>query len=473
MKRAVKILKKIILSILALVLLLMLILAISIPYGKSKTSSPITSPGAEQSKMVLQNVHIVAMDTSEVIYNKNVYINLGKIVNITPDSLPLIKGYTPINTHGKYLVPGLIDMHAHIFDRTDLTQYLSYGVTTVRNMMGFPMHLRWKQQWEANEIAGSRLITATPTLNSGEDTGPFHKNIDTASEAEKAVEDYANAGYDFVKIYNGIDSLQLKAIESAAQKNNMDIAGHPPSISLDGILSSEIVSIEHIEELYYLLGEDYSASKMRGIAKKLKISGKAVVINLAAFHRIYKTVVEGQTYYDGLESEHLNPIISFIGKKQLKDYLEAGPKYVDYCKTKYKAMQDFTQILAQEEVKILFGTDTGPNLIIPGATVLEEIILLKDAGLSSFQILQSATYNAANVLNRSDLGIIAVGSQAELIILEDNPLENLQTLKQPKWLLAHGQIYNEDAIKKLREKGQNKQNTYATIGLWLEHLFKK
>jgi Amidohydrolase family len=473
MKKALKILKKTIIGLLGLILIVLLFLALSIPYGKSQSNKPLKQSGEEYSKLVLTNVNIVSMDSNRVIYNQNIFLNQGKIVNITSDTIPINNEYKILEAKGKYILPGLIDMHAHIFDRTDLPQYLSYGVTTVRNMMGFPMHLRWKKQWESNQFPGSRLITASPTLNSGNDTGPFHKNIDTPDEARLAVEKYADAGYDFIKVYNGIDTLQLKAIEDAAKNKNVAIAGHPPSVSLERLMSSKLVSIEHIEELFYLLTDDYNKDKMRTIAKGLQASNKAVVINLAAFHRIYKTVIEGQTYFDGLKSKNLNPIIAYIGKKQLGDYVEVNTEYKDYCITKYSTMEEFAQILSQEGVTLLFGTDTGPALVIPGATVLEEIELLTKAGLSPFKILQSATYNAGKVLNRPDLGNISIGAQADLLILNENPLLQLQTLKNPKLVFAKDKVYDENALSQLRITGIKKQSTYVTLGLWLEHLFKK
>lgn len=473
MKRALKILKKIVIGLLGLILLLILLLALSIPYGKNRSNVPLKQSGELYTKIVLTNVNIIPMDSNKVVYNQNLYLDHGKITAITSDSLPVNKGYKILEGKGKYVIPGLIDMHAHIFDRTDLPQYLSYGVTTVRNMMGFPMHLRWKEQWENKEFPGSRLITASPTINGGDDNSPFHKNIENANEARSAIEKYSDEGYDFIKVYNGIDSLQLKAIEETAQKNKMLIAGHPPNVSIERLMASHLVSIEHIEELFYLLNDDYAKIKMRKIAKRLKLANKAVVINLVAFHRIYKTTIKGQTYFDGLDYTNLNPIIAFIGKKQLSDYIGVSDEYRAYCKAKYNAMQEFTKILAQEEVKLLFGTDTGPNLIIPGETVLEEIELLTEAGLSPFQILQSATYNAGKVLNRPDLGKIAINTAADLIVLNENPLQDLQTLSTPKWLFAQGRLYNKNTIDDLRNTGIKKQSTYATIGLWLEHLLLK
>lgn len=145
MRKITKGLKKFGKVLVILILIGIIFLALSIPYGKSAENT-IPAVGVKTSKTVIKGVHIISMETEEVVYNQNVYIEKGIIREITSDSLPVLNGFDLIEAEGKFLMPGLIDMHAHIFDRTDLPQYLSYGVTTVRNMMGFPMHLRWKQQ---------------------------------------------------------------------------------------------------------------------------------------------------------------------------------------------------------------------------------------------------------------------------------------------------------------------------------------
>lgn len=323
-----------------------------------------------------------------------------------------------------------------------------------------------------NEIQGSFLITATPTLNSGDNAGPFHKTVANASEAKEAIEAYYEKGYDFIKVYDDINLSQLKSIETAAKKKNMYIAGHPPKISFKELLSSDLVSIEHVEELRKFLDRVNSEESIRSIAKQIKQSGKAVTINLVAFHRVYKTSIKGLAYLNGLvDNAKINPITAFIGKKQLGDYTEAGSKYKAYATKKYNTLALFAKILSEEGVRLLFGTDSGPNFIEPGASVIEEIELLSEAGISNFEILKSATINAAHILDKTNIGQVKVGANADLLLLEENPLKNIKTISTPKTIFSDGYSYNQDEIIKLRLIGENKQNTYATIGLFLEHLF--
>ncbi|MBR9914426.1 MAG: amidohydrolase family protein [Algicola sp.] len=471
MRKIKKIFKLTLKSIVFVLLIMLAIITVSIPYG-IYSEDEMKEVGMTYNKIVLKGVNILTMKTDSVLKNRNIYIENDNIVNITSDTV-LIKGYKAIDVNGKFAMPGLIDMHAHVFDRTDLPQYLAHGVTTVRNMMGFPMHLRWKKQLKEGKIVGSHLITATPTLNYGENAGPFHKKINNAEEIKLAVEEYTDAGYDFVKVYDDIDSLQLKAIEDISKTKNTQVAGHPPKVSLERLLNSSLVSIEHAEELLKFLDEERSEDSMRALAKKLKASNKAVTLNLVAFNRIYKISHEGDTYYQNLKKAHLNPITKLIGSKQLEIYTQAGPKYKNLTQNKYQAMETLSRILAEEGVTVLLGTDSGPNFIAAGVSVLEEMQLLKAAGLSEHDILKSATYNAAEVLNKHEWGRVEANAIADLLILNENPLTHLETISKPYMLFFNNKYYSEVQLSKVKALGENKQNMYATMGLFLEHLINK
>lgn len=471
MKKAIKILTKALKIIGLLILLKILVLALSIPYGRS-SEKDMPELGISYNKIVLKGVNILPMDVDTILYNKNIYIEANKIVAITADSI-INTGFEVINANGKFVMPGLIDMHAHIFDRTDLPQYLSYGVTTVRNMMGFPMHLRWKQQMEENKLVGSSLITASPTINSGDNAGPFHKTVDSAGEAKETIEDYLNQGYDFIKVYDGVDSLQMVAIQNAAISKNAQIAGHPPKLSLKRLLNSSMASIEHTEELLKFLDKERSEKSIRDLAKQIKAANKSVTLNLVAFNRINRISQEGNPYYESLQSDHLNPVTKFIGTKQLEVYTQAGSKYKQYAKDKYRVMENLCRTLNEEGVNILMGTDSGPNFIVAGTSIIEEMELLKKAGLTEYDILKSATYNAANTLEMESQGIVQIGSTADLILLNENPIENFNVFSSPSMLFTKSKYYSSNDLSEIRIIGENKQNTYATIGLFLEHLINK
>jgi imidazolonepropionase-like amidohydrolase len=468
-----KFLKWTLLSLLSLVLLIVLVIALSIPIGIMSTDSSMERAGRSAPTYVLQSVQVIDIGRDTVIESQNIYVSNGSIVAVEGDSIPMKTGFDIISDfQDQYVMPGLVDMHAHIFDRTDLPQYLSYGVTTVRNMMGFPMHLRWKDQLLNNELVGSRLFTGSPTLNKGGGAGPFHKMLENGIEARAVASKYADMGYDFFKVYDGIDSAQLKAIQEVAKVNNMKIAGHPPAVGLAGLLNSDIVSIEHVEELLQFLDEDFSAASMDSLVALLKHSDKYIVISLSAYHRIYQTVLNGMEYYSSLDRSDVSPLLKVIGDKQLADYTSAGPKYTDYTKKKYQAMKELTLKLQRGGVPLLFGTDVGPNLTAPGRTVLEEIELLQQAGLSNQEILYSATA-AAGVCLEMPIGKLKAGYLSDLIITSENPLENTATLSSPLAIFQGEQQYVGDEIDQLRLIGEEKQSFYVTLGLFLEAVMMK
>ena len=472
MSKTKRIVKKFLIGFISILILLFILLIISVPYGRS-TEKRILNPGISYTKIVLKEGNVLTMLNDSILKNKNIYLENGEVTAIDPAIDKIVEGFTVINAKGKFIMPSLIDMHAHIFDRNDLPQYLSYGVTTVRNMMGFPMHLRWKQQLKNNEIPGSNLITATPTINSGNNAGPFHKVVNNITETEEAIITYVNAGYDFIKIYDDVNSEQLKTIQNVARSNGLLIAGHPPKVSFEALLSSSLISIEHVEELRKFLDKENSSKSIKDIAKQIKKSNKAITINLIAFYRIYKTAIEGQSYLDQLNDNPINPVISFIGDQQLGDYTEAGSKYKVFAKEKFNTLQKLARALSDEGVEILLGTDAGPNFITPGKAVFEEIELLTQSGISPFNILKSTTISAANVLQKKNLGVVQVGLDANLLVLDANPLEKLSTLKNPEIIFKGSHYYTSREIKKLRKIGEKKQSTYATIGLFLEHLINK
>ena len=471
-----KIIKKVFVFLGYTVAFILILLICAVLFSKKDYGTPDSPLGESINSIAIKNVHVISMNENEeeVQHNRTVLIDNGRITIIQSDSLPFSSKYIIKEGNGKFLLPGLIDMHAHVFDRSDLPMYLGYGVTTVRNMMGFSMHIRWKRQVKEGVYPGSSLITASPTINGGDDTGPFHKNIETSEEAVAAVNKYKEKGYDFIKVYDGLNIDQFKNIIKTATQNNMYVAGHPPNIPLEELLNSSIVSIEHTEELLQFLDEEKSEESMRVLAKKLKAFNKAVTLNLMAFNRINKVSQEGNKYFSSLQKEPLNPVVKFIGTKQLEIYTKAGPKYKVYAETKFAAMKNLSRILVEEGVTVLFGTDSGPNFITAGGiSVLEEMKLLETAGISRFEILKSATFNAGQVLQNSNLGKVVLNAKADLLLLNENPLENLDALKNPEVIISNSLWYSKEGIQNLRKLGKEKATTFMTIGRFLDHLISK
>lgn len=478
MKKVFKILKKIAFGILYLIGFIFITLLCAVLFSKKDYGTPDSLIGEQIQSIAIKNVNVISMDKNKdtIQSNMTVLIDKGIISQVIPDSIQIPNNYKIKEGNGRYLIPGLIDMHAHIFDRSDLPMYLSYGVTTVRNMMGFPMHLRWKKQVLDNKYQGARLITSSPTINSGEGGDPFHKNISSAREAIEAIKEYKANGYDFIKIYDGITKDQYLAIMQEAANQDMYVAGHPPhTISLDTLIKHNLNSIEHIEEIIQgPLKYKLDTVKGREIAKKLKAKNMRVTATLSAYYAIYRTTINGQEYIDNRPQELINPFVRFIGKKQLSEWVDPSEGYYKWNTKKYECMASLVKIFHEEGVELLLGTDTGPNLTVPGLTVHEEILLLKGLGLSPLSILQSGTMKAANALGMAnEIGSITVGKKAEFVLLNENPLKNLSTLMKPQSIVSNGIWYDDNAIMALKNLGKDKSNTFMTLGRFIDHAINK
>lgn len=478
MKKVLKIIKKIFVFLGYTIAVILIVLICSVLFSKKDYGTPNSPLGESLKSIAIKNVNVISMNNNEeeIQSNMTVLIDHGKITKILPDSLPFHSKYEVKEGNGKYLMPGLIDMHSHIFDRSDLPMYLGYGVTTVRNMMGFPMHLRWRKQINDGVYPGANLITASPTINGGNDTGPFHKNIESSEDAIKSVNTYKSEGYDFIKIYDGLNIEQFKSVMKTAKQNNMYVAGHPPhSITLDTLLKYDVKSYEHIEEVVQAMMK-YKLDTVLGrtIAKKLKAANAKITVTLSPFYAIYKTTKEGETYLSSIPKELINPFTRFIGKKQLSEYINPSKGTYKWNVKKYECMEALVRIFMEEGVELLLGTDTGPSLTIPGITMHQEIALLQQNGIEPFDILKMGTTNASSALEMSNiLGSISEGKKADILLLKENPLENLETLKSPEAVLSNGIWYSKEGINNLRDLGKDKSNTFMTIGRFLDHLISK
>lgn len=477
MRKLLIISKKVGKVVLGLVVLLIITLVTATLFSKKDYGTPSTKIGGEIEKLALTNVNIVSIvDNDSVLTDKTILIENGRIKSIIEDFLDVPDTYTVVNLKGKYIAPGLIDMHTHIFDRSDLPMYLGYGVTTVRNMMGFPMHLRWREQVKANEYPGPELITAAPTINSGGNGSPFHKNIVEVQEGIDAVKEYKELGYDFIKIYGGLNEEQLEGIMGEAVKNDLFVAGHPPKdIALADLLKYDIKSYEHVEEMVQSL-MDYELDTILGrkVAKELKQGGAKMTLTLSPFHNIYKATLEGDDFLNTIPKEKINPFVRLIGKRQLGEWVDTNEGAYKWNKEKYECMESLTRILYEEDVELLLGTDTGPSLTVPGITLHDEIELLKNAGIPNLDILRSGTINAARALGKIDeLGSIEKGKRANLIVLEANPIDDMSSLREPLMILNNGMVYDREAILKLRKLGSDKSNLLMTIGRFVDHMYQK
>src|SRR5687768_6830247 len=199
-------------------------------------------------EIVFRNVNIIPMDKNEVLANRDVVVKNGVIVSIDPTSkLKYNKDAMVIDAKGKYLLPGLAEMHAHVppVDNLEpmkdvLTLFALNGVTTIRGMLGHPRHLELRSKIQSGEIMGPRFITSGPSFNGN--------SVKTHEAAAAMVRDQKKAGYDFLKLHPGLTKENFAAIAAAAKEVNIPFAGH---VSFDvGVwtaIDAGYATIDHLD----------------------------------------------------------------------------------------------------------------------------------------------------------------------------------------------------------------------------------
>jgi imidazolonepropionase-like amidohydrolase len=427
--------------------------------------------------ILIQNVNIVDVRNGKILEKRQVVIDSGKIKSITetiddPDSFSM-----RIDGKDKYLMPGLAEMHAHIppptTDSLRITEtlflYLSNGITTIRGMLGDPAHLVLREKAKNREILSPRIFTSSPSLNG--------TSVTTKEEAIEKVKAYKKAGYDFLKIHPGITLEVFDQIVQTANEVNMPFAGHVPvDVGIRHALESKYASIDHVDGfLEGLVPEsqhvDPNVNGFFGynfvpLADTTKING------LVAMDKKYKVwVVPTESLFNrwfapvGSNILLQEPEMQYMPASTLKDWRkrkeEATGVKTTFNSVQWQQFHDIRQqlILKLEEngQGLLLGSDAPQVFNVPGFSIHHEMDGMLNAGLTPLQVLQSGTLNPATFFNMEDtFGEVKEGLDADLILLDDNPLQDLRAIKQISGVLVRGTWLSKKTIDdKLLEIAKN------------------
>jgi len=422
-----------------------------------------------KSALLLRDFNVITMSpgSSEPLRNSSVLIQDGKIIAIGAFAdIEASDGATIIEGKGRTLMPGLVDMHVHVWDEAELAAYLAHGVTTVRNASGMPFHLDFQKRIDDGSLTGPRLITTGPILNSpGPNAQVNHQIVNTADEGRLAVKQQYQQGYRRLKVYSNLNRDAYEAILDEAEKSNMTLMGHTPegrrdpgipfekpfNISFDEILDDGFVSIEHMESIvWHALGDDLDADKMRDAAKRIAAAGVVVSPTLIAHRNLIDVAASNGEFLKRPGVEMLNP---FITETEQDSYQFWAAQPADARRQFDKFYFQSTKIFHEEGVTLIAGTDAGIFTNIPGKSLLRELGFLVEAGLSPYDALLTATRNPAQALGiGQDNGQVAKGFYADLIILDDNPLDGIDALRSLSAVLVKGRWFDESALAGLRSR---------------------
>ncbi|RAJ12264.1 amidohydrolase family protein [Arenibacter echinorum] len=432
-------------------------------------------PASNNTTYLITNVNIIPMFQDTVLANKMVYIQDGIIKSIS-ESLPN-KEVEIVDAQGKFLLPGLIDMHVHVWDKYELGLYLANGVTAVRNVWGIPMHLRIKEDVNSDKILSPYFYTTGPKLTGPEFIGDDNLNLTSPSEAQNKVISYKDRGYDFIKTYYGLDRDIFDAVVKQAGISKMDIVAHPSQkVPFSYHLNPQIKSIEHAEEIVQQpLQFNLDTIKLQPIIDSISNSKHSSYCpTLTVFNNIYQMMINDSI----LEAEplsYMNPLIKKVdSKNQFNRWHNAkmeDSSVVDRIKNQHDFHLEIVAQLHKAGVPIICGTDAGIGVTLPGFSIHKELAFYKEAGLSNYEVLKTATVNAAqthSIMNQ--LGTIEEGKVANLLLVDHNPLMELSTLENPSSIFVKGRQINRKTLLSFKEKAKNRKNLIASALRYLENL---
>ena len=374
------------------------------------------------SSLVLTNVNIVNVKTGKN-YKCNLQIIDGNISKVTKENL---EGNNKIDLEGKYIMPSLWDMHVHLHgDKQKLNEFFKRGILGVRDLGAFGIKevdslVKWSNELENNPILEYPKIKYAGFINNDSTCFSGHKNISTYEDLIESANFLNKINSSYYKIHNCFPVELLENLDSLATQNDFIFGGHiPEGIDPFEYLSKfkNINSVEHIG--IFIRALSYRKENPLNLIEAVALLDGPYLDSIA------QTMKEKNISF----TPNLVTEVEFI-KSYPEDKKKLGEAYL-------KKLMNYTKRLSDKGVNILAGTDTGLDNIKAGESLYEELVLLSEAGISNLKVLQSTTMNADKA-NRKFPNLIEQNSKANLIILNDNPLENLSTLKSPFGIVHNG-----------------------------------
>ena len=443
-----------------------------------------------QDSYAIKNVSVITMTKEEVLPDQTVVVEKGIIKNISPSAkTKLSKGVKVIDGTGKFLIPGLFDMHTHFFyeqgehintNETELKLMLANGITTARIMAGHPSYLEAKANVKDGKWIGPELSVASPQLVGKWPFSTEFKNyemVTSEANANEAVETFKRQGYDAIKITFMVNMPVYNAIVAAAARAKIKVVGHVgPLVMLPAALEAK-QQIEHMDMFIETLLPDTSYNHGQSVSD-FNIYSKAAwetVPHLmeSKIPALAKSVKDAGIYVTPtnyffisnaglpLTDEEIknNPDYNYIPsnlKQEKWKYRESYIKKMAPLASREKYVHIRKQMVSElwkAGVPLMAGSDSPEFFGVAGFALHDELKTMVDAGLTPYAALQTATVTPATFLEMNNrTGTIAVGKEADLVLLNKNPLEDINNTRSIAGVSSGNSWLTTSDIQKLLEE---------------------
>ena len=362
------------------------------------------------------------------------------------------RGAEVLNGTGRFLIPGLWDMHVHLTDAKEsaIPGLVANGVTTVRDMGSRLQQLdEWRVRIESGALVGPRIVRAGPILN-GKAFGPTHLPVADTIEARAAVRTLAHVGVDFIKIHATLTRDQFLAIMDEARTSGLRVAGHLPiGVGPEEASDAGMASVEHTETLfagtpYPKLPRDEMFSELTRVFQRFARNGTFYTPTLI----MYKASSDWRDFTP-------HPQSKYVARSAYEAMVKASTPYrnsPEMVAGRKQVLGTFVQLVGmmrRNGVKVMTGTDLADGRIFPGYSVHEELALLVEAGFPAAEAIAAATRVPAEFLKLDDAGTIQQGKRADLVVLKADPLKDIRNTTTIDAVVLRGRLLDRRRLDAL------------------------
>jgi Amidohydrolase family len=392
-----------------------------------------------------------------------------------------------IDATGKFMIPGLWDMHVHWYLKDYLSLFIANGVVGIRQMWGVPQHHVWRKEIEQGTLLGPRLVIASRIVDGRNPIWRGSVAVGSAAQAREAVRQEKQEGADFIKIYDRLSRDAFFAIVDETKKQELRFAGHvPDSVSVEEASKAGQHSIEHLnglllaastreEELRQMYEEAWahlpegerlpSPSRTR-VPTRIMLEtfspekARALFAHLKRHHTwqiptltvLRSGALFGDPHFQQDPRLKYLPVEVKAGWDPATDfrYKRLSPEDFALLKSVYQKEVELVGMMYREGVTLLAGSDVLNPYCLPGFSLHDELGLLVEAGLTPMAALQAATLNAAIFLGKAhDFGAVEEGKLADVILLDANPLEAIRNTQKIHAVVVNGRLLDRAALDNL------------------------